>query len=145
VVWLVDIACTGIVDVPLVVYPVTPVVADAVHAKVAPPTFDVKVTNVLLAPEHMVWVNGVFVTAGVGLTVTVYVLVVPVQLLAVGVIVIVPLIGAVVPLVAVKDDTLPDPLAAKPIAVLLFAHVKADPDTGPDIIVVVAEAPLQYT
>ena len=56
---------------PLVVNPVTPVVAEAVHAKVAPLTLDVKFTNVLLIPEHMVWVNGLFVTVGVGLTVIV--------------------------------------------------------------------------
>ena len=69
----------------------------------------------------------------------------PVQLLAVGVIVIIPLIGDVVPLVAVNDGTLPDPLAANPIDVLLFAQVNVDPDTGPANVVELAVAPLQYT
>ena len=70
---------------------------------------------------------------------------VPVQLFAVGIIVIVPLIGADVPLVAVNEDTLPEPLDPKPIEVLLLLQVNEDPDTGPDMVVVVAEAPLQYT
>ena len=59
------------VVVPLVVYPVTPVVAEAVHANVAPLTLDVNVTNVLFAPEQMVCVNGLLVIAGEGLTVIV--------------------------------------------------------------------------
>jgi hypothetical protein len=62
----------------------------------------------------------------------------------VGVIVINPLIGAVVPFVAVNDGTFPDPLAARPIAVLLLVHVKVVPETGPAIDVKGAVAPLQY-
>ena len=85
------------------------------------------------------------VTVGVGLTVIVYVFVVPVQLLAVGVIVIVPLIIVLPELAVVNDGTLPDPLAPKPIAVLLLAHVKADPETGPVIVVELAVTPVQYT
>jgi len=42
----------------------------------------------------------------------------------------VPLIAEPVPLVAVKPGTLPVPLAAKPIAVLLFVHVKVVPAAG---------------
>jgi hypothetical protein len=61
-------ACTGIVDVPLVVKPDTPAVPVAVHAKVAPATFDVSVTSVVLPPEHIVCVNGVLLTVGDGLT-----------------------------------------------------------------------------
>ena len=68
---MVEIACTGMVLVPLAVNPDTPVVAVAVHANVAPPTFDVSVTNVELAPEQMVWVNGLLLIVGVGLTVIV--------------------------------------------------------------------------
>ena len=58
---------------------------------------------------------------------------------------IVPLIGDVVPLVAVNDGTLPDPLIPNPIAILLFAQVNVDPDTGPANVVELAVAPLQYT
>ena len=59
------------VPVPLAVNPVTPEVAVAVHAKVVPLTFEVRVTRVVLVPEQMVWVNGVFVTFGFGFTRTV--------------------------------------------------------------------------
>ena len=70
---------------PLVVKPVTPVVAEAVQAKVVPLTFEVRVTSVVLPPEQMVCDNGVLVTVGVGFNVTVTVNVLPVQLPAVGV------------------------------------------------------------
>ena len=73
----------------------------------------------------------------------VYVDVVPVQLLAVGVIVIVAVIGAVVALVAEKEGTLPEPLAARPTAGLLFVHVNVVPETGPDKVVAGAVTPLQ--
>jgi len=46
-------------------------------------------------------------------------------------------------LVAVNEGTLPEPLAARPMAVLLFVHVKVVPLTGPDNIVEGAMAPLQ--
>ena len=61
----------------------------------------------------------------------------------VGVIVIVAVTGAVVPLAAVKVGTLPEPLAARPIAVLLFVHVNVVPLTWPDKDVAAAVAPLQ--
>ena len=63
--------------------------------------------------------------------------------MAVGVIVMVAVIAAVVPLVAVKDGISPEPLAARPIAVLLFVHVKVVPLTGPDKVVTGVEAPTQ--
>ena len=47
----------------------------------------------------------------------------PAQPFNVGVTVIVPLMGVVPVLVALKPGTLPLPLAAKPIPVLLFVHV----------------------
>jgi hypothetical protein len=55
--------------VPLDVNPETPVVADAVHANVAPLTLDVKLTAVELLPEQIVCVRGVLVISGFGLTV----------------------------------------------------------------------------
>jgi hypothetical protein len=54
-------------------------------------------------------------------------------------------IGAVPVFVAVKADTLPEPEAARPIAVLLFVQVKVVPDTGPATVVAEALAPLQIT
>ena len=65
------------------------------------------------------------------------------QLFAVGVMVMVAVIGAVVPLVAVKDGMSPEPLAARPIAVLLFVHANVVPLTGPAKDVTGAVAPLQ--
>jgi hypothetical protein len=83
------------------------------------------------------------VTVGVGLTVIVKLDVVPVQPLAVGVIVIVALMDDVVALVAVNDGMSPDPLAARPMAALLFVHVNVVPETGPTKVVTGTVAPLQ--
>ena len=68
---------------------------------------------------------------------------VPVQPFVVGVTVIVETIGEVVAFVAVKEGILPEPLAARPIAVLLFVHVNVVPLTGPDKLVIDAIAPAQ--
>ena len=65
------------------------------------------------------------------------------QPFAVGVTVIVAVIGAVVPLVAVKAGTLPEPLPVRPIVVLLLVHVNVVPVTGPVKAVAGAVAPLQ--
>jgi hypothetical protein len=52
-------------------------------------------------------------------------------------------IGDVVALAAVNVGMLPEPLAASPIAVLLFVHVNVVPLTGPDKVVTGADAPTQ--
>ena len=83
-----------------------------------PPKFTASV-GVLL---HLVW-SADLVTVGVGLTVIVNETEVPVQPLAVGVTVIVPVIGAVVVLVAVNGLIFPLPLAPKPIAVLVLVQL----------------------
>jgi hypothetical protein len=57
--------------------------------------------------------------------------------------VIVPEIGAFVVLVAVNEGTFPLPLAAKPIEVLLFVHVKVVTATGPEIVVTGTTPPVQ--
>jgi hypothetical protein len=59
------------------------------------------------------------------------------------VIVIVAVIGDVVAFVAVNEGILPEPFAARPIAVLLFVQVNVVPLTGPDKVVTVADAPTQ--
>jgi hypothetical protein len=66
-----------------------------------------------------------------------------VQLFATGVMVIVAVIGALVVLVAVNEGTLPEPLAPRPMAVLLFVHVNVVPLTGPVMVVAGAVASLQ--
>ena len=68
---------------------------------------------------------------------------VPVQPFAVGVTVIVAVIGEVVALVAVNGGILPKPLAVRPIDVLLFVHVNVVPLTGPDKPVIGATTPAQ--
>jgi hypothetical protein len=68
---------------------------------------------------------------------------VPVHPLAEGVMVMDAVIGAELALVAVNDGMFPDPLAARPMAVLLFVQVNVVPLTGPDKEVAVTLAPLQ--
>jgi hypothetical protein len=68
---------------------------------------------------------------------------VPVHPFAVGVTVIVAVIGDVVALVAANEGISPDPLAARPMAVLLFVQVKIVPLTGPDKFVTGATTPAQ--
>ena len=51
--------------------------------------------------------------------------------------------GEVVALVAVNVGISPDPLGARPMAVLLFAQVKVVPLTGPDKFVIGAITPAQ--
>ena len=55
----------------------------------------------------------------------------------------VEVIGDDVELVAVNEGMLPEPLAARPIAELLFVHVNVVPATGPDKVVNGATTPLQ--
>ena len=82
-------------------------------------------------------------TVAVGLTVMVKVVGVPVHPFADGVIVIAAVAGEVVAFVAVNEATLPEPLAASPIAVLLFVQVNVVPLTGPDKFVTGAVTPAQ--
>jgi len=67
----------------------------------------------------------------------------PVHPFAVGVMVIVAVIGAFVTFVAVNEGTFPLPLAIKPIEVLLFVHVKVVPVTGPESVVTGTVTPVQ--
>lgn len=112
------------------------------QSKVVPLTPPVNVTAVVAAPLQTVWLDTVF-TVGVGFTVTVNELGVPVQLLATGVTVIVDVIGALVLLVAVNGAIFPLPLAAKPIAEFEFAQLNCVPVTGPVKFTAVVSAPLQ--
>ena len=57
----------------------------------------------------------------------------------------VAIMGEAVVLVAVKAGIFPEPLAARPMAGLLFVHVNVVPETGPDKVVVTAASPLQKT
>ena len=66
----------------------------------------------------------------------------PVHPFALGVAVIVAVIGAAVVLVPAKLAMLPVPLAARPIAVLLFVHAYVVPVTAPANVTAVVFAPL---
>jgi hypothetical protein len=68
---------------------------------------------------------------------------VPVHPFAVGVTVIVVVIGELVAFVAANEGTSPEPLAARPIAVLLFVQVNVVPLTVPDKFVTGAVTPAQ--
>ena len=88
-----------------------------------PATAPVNVTRLLDEPEHSAWLDGAF-TVGAGFTVMVKFRGVPAQVVPAlvydGVTVMVAVMAVVPALVAVKLGMLPDPLAPKPIAVLLF-------------------------
>ena len=67
--FVVEIVCTGIILVPEEVNPVIPGVAVAVQVKAAPAGLEVRLTNVVVKPEHTVCVKGILVTTGVSLIV----------------------------------------------------------------------------
>jgi hypothetical protein len=93
-----------------------------VQLNVVPATEPVKFTGAVGAPLHTVWLAG-WVTSGVGLTITVAVVVAPVQLPDTGVIVKVTVTGEVV--LFVKDPLiLPVPLAAMPVAAAKLSLVQ---------------------
>jgi hypothetical protein len=126
---------------PVPVVP-NPTLMEEVHEKLVPLTGPLKLIAVPGAPLQCV----LFVippTVDVGLTVMVYVLIIPVHPFADGVTVMVAVIVEVVAFVAVNEGTSPEPLTPRPIAVLLFAHVNVVPLTGPDKFVTGAITPAQ--
>jgi hypothetical protein len=84
----------------------------------------VKAIVVIVAPEQIIWLNGVATAFGVGLTRTVAVVVGPAQPFADGVIVKVTVTGAKVVLVKVPE-ILPVPLAVIPVTVAALSRVHA--------------------
>jgi hypothetical protein len=108
---------------PLAVIPVTVAVLFLVQLKVVPATLPVNTIGVIAKPEQIVWLDGVAVASGVGLTNTVAVIGVPGQPLAVGVIVKVTVTGAKVVLVNVPA-ILPAPLAAMPVTLAVLSLVQ---------------------
>jgi hypothetical protein len=95
-----------------------------VHVNVVPVTFDVNTSVLVFWLLHTVCAVGVTVIIGVGFTVMVNVCTGPGQLLAVGVTVNIPLVGAEPVLVAV-NEAIADPLPLKPMPIveLLFVQV----------------------
>ena len=87
-------------------------------------TAPVSTIVLILAAEQIVWFGGVATAFGVGLTSTVAVIGKPTQPCAVGVIVKVTVIGALVVLVKVPA-MLPVPLTAMPVTVAVLLRVHA--------------------
>ena len=86
-----------------------------------PVTLEENASDVVLIPLHTVWLVGVTVIIGVGFTFMVNVCIGPGQVLAVGVTVKLPAVGAVPVLVAVNElITLPTPEPSTPIVGLLL-------------------------
>jgi len=129
----------AIFPVPLVP---KPTLVDDVHEKVVPLTGPLKLIAVPEAPLQCILLE-MLLTVAVGLIVTVNVVGVPVHPFAVGVTMIFALIAAVVALVVVNEGIFPEPLAASPIAVLLFVHVNVVPLTGPDKVATGVFCPAQ--
>ena len=113
-----------ILPVPLAVIPVTVAALSLVHAYVVPVVLLVNKIVVIVAPEQIIWLDGVASAFGVGLTSTVAVIGVPAQPFADGVIVKVTVTGAKVVLVKVPE-ILPVPLAVIPVTVAALSRVHA--------------------
>ena len=109
---------------PLAAMPVTKAVLFLVQLYVVPLTLLLNATGVIVAPEHIVCVDGVATTFGVGFTSIVAVMGVPEQPVPVGVMVNVTVTGAL-PVFVKAPVILPDPLAAIPVteAVLFLVQL----------------------
>jgi hypothetical protein len=107
-----------------------------------PGTLPVKFTAVVLLPEQRVWSATAF-TVGIGFTLIVNDLGVPLVTPSVGVTMIVATTGEVPVLIAVNAAILPVPLAASPIDVLLLTQLKIVPGIELTNTTVLVLVPLQ--
>jgi hypothetical protein len=108
---------------PLAAVPVTVPVLSRVQLNEVPLTLPLRTIAVMAFAEQMVCEAGVATTFGVGLTSTVAVIAAPEQLLAIGIIVNVTVIGALLVLVKVPVILL-EPLAAMPVTVAVLLRVQ---------------------
>lgn len=108
--------------VPLGLIPVIPAGRSEVQVKFVPAVL-VKLTATEEDPEHIIWFEGVNVTAGEGFIVIVNVLETPGQPFTLGVTVMVATIGVVPLLIAVKAGIAPTPLAPIPIVGLVLLQL----------------------
>ena len=128
---------------PLAAIPVTATALSLVQAYVVPLTAPDNTIVLIAFAEQMVCEAGVATASGVGLTKTVAVIAAPGQLFAVGVIVKVTVIGALVVLVN-EPDMLPELEAAMPVTATALSLVQAYvvPLTSPEstiVLIVAAE------
>lgn len=129
----------AILPAPLAAIPVTVATLSLVQLYTVPATgLPLSTIVVIGLAEQIVWLDGVAVAVGVGLTSTVAVIAAPEQPLAVGVIVKVTVTGALVVLLSVPL-ILPAPLAAMPVTatVLSLVQLNTVPATVPFITIVV--------
>jgi hypothetical protein len=96
------------------------------HAKVVPVVVLLNVNALWIVPLQSAWFPGT-ITLGVGFTVIVRFCDIPIHPFAVGLTVIVAVIGAAVLFVAVKAAILPAPVPASPIDIVLLLHAKVVP------------------
>jgi hypothetical protein len=126
-----------ILPAPLAAIPVAVAVLSLVQLNTVPATLPLNTIVTIGTAEQTVWLAGAATAFGVGLTVTVAVIAVPGQPLAVGVIVKVTVIAALVALVNVPF-ILPAPLLAMPVTPgLSRAQLNTVPATLPFSIIVV--------
>ena len=130
----------GISPFPLAVSPMDG--WSLVHAKVVPATGPPKVMAVVVAPLQYVALP-IGLTAGVGLTVIVKDIDVPVHPLADGITLIIAITGVVPVLFAVNETMFPVPLNASPIDGSLLVHEYVVPATGPLKLIGAVFTPLQ--
>ena len=111
---------------------------------VGPPVVGlVKLITAVGEPLHNTWLATGF-TIGIGFTVIVKVIGVPVQPAALGVTVMVATIGPMVVLVVTNGSISPVPLAARPMPVLLLVQLYVEPGVPLKVIKAVV-TPVQYT
>lgn len=114
----------AMLPVPLPANPIAELLL--VQLKTVPLTAPLKLTGPVALPAQAVWFE-IAATVGRGLTLIVKVVGVPVQVtplvVRTGVTVMVEVIAALVVLLAMKEAILPEPLAAIPVAVLLFVQL----------------------
>ena len=108
---------------PLAAIPVTVALLSLVQLNTVPATLPDKTIVVIATPEQIVCDEGVATAFGVGFTITVAVIGVPAQPLAVGVMVKVTVTGALVVFVNVPL-ILPAPLAAIPVTATVLSLIQ---------------------
>lgn len=135
----------AILPVPLAASPMDGALLVQVNesAPVGPVVGLVKLIAAVGVPLHNIWLATGF-TTGIGLTVMVNEIGVPVQPPPLGVTVMVATKGPFVALVVTNGRISPVPDAARPIAVLLFVQLYVEPGVPLNVIIAVV-APLQYT
>ena len=110
--------------VPLAAIPVTVALLSLTQLYTVPATLPVNTIVVMAEPEQVVCDAGVATAFGIGLTTIVAVIGVPEQPLAVGVMVKVTVMAALVVLVSTAAGTLPTPLAGRPVTVTLLSRTQ---------------------